>query len=141
MYKRVINYVDFDGNKCSDEYHFNYTKSELTQLSFSKDGGIASFAEKAVRDRNGRNLCDLYETLILGAVGERRNEGKNFVKNDEIRENFKSSMAYETLFEELIESPDKFAEFFNAVIPSDMKITGEQLNQAITDAKTRVGMN
>lgn len=141
MLKRLIKYEDFDGNKCEDEFYFHYKKTELTQLNFSKDGGIGTFLQKIVSERNGKELYKFYEDFILGAIGERRNEGKNFVKTEEIRENFKTSNAYEVLFDEMANDPTKFAEFFNGVIPADMKLSDNDMSKAVAEAKAKAGVN
>lgn len=138
MYIRTINYEDFDGNKCSDDFYFHYSKPDLSKLAVSMPGGIAEYAKKVMSERNGQKMIALYEELILGAVGERRNEGKTFVKNAEIRDNFRFSNAYNVLFEELSTDPLKFAEFFNNVIPSDSKISDAELKKLVDEAQASV---
>lgn len=138
MFKKVIVFEDFDGNKCSEEHYFNYTKSELTKMNLSVDGGMAAFAEKIANEKNGKNLCDLFEKIILGAYGI-KTDNKSFMKDEVETKKFASSLAYDALFNELSTDAIKFAEFFNNIIPSENKIAPDELNKIV--AKATESMN
>jgi hypothetical protein len=66
------------------------------------------------------------------AYGKRSEDGKRFVKNANVREEFESSEAYSALFMELVTDTDSAIEFINGIIPQGMaeeaaKVTGADL--------------
>ena len=53
----------------------------------------------------------------LKSYGEKSLDGRKFVKNDEVRDNFQQTEAYSALFMELATNADAAAEFVNGIIP------------------------
>ena len=137
MYKRVIDYVDFDGNKRSEDCYFNYTKTELNKLNIETDGGVLAWAQSIVSERNGKKLIQLFEKIILGAYGIKSADGRTFHKSEEISKEFASTNAYDVLFTELSTDAAKFAEFFNNIIPADSKLNEKDLNQVMEQANEK----
>lgn len=135
MYKKIVKYEDYDGNSREEECYFNYTKTELTRMNLSADGGLIALMNRIVSEQNGKKLCEMFETIILGAYGRKSLDGRKFEKSDEIREDFKSTLAYDALFMELATDAKKFADFLNSIIPSENKISDEQVNEIIAKAE------
>jgi hypothetical protein len=60
-------------------------------------------------------------------------DGKRFIKNDEMREEFQQTAAYSALFMELATDDKAAADFVNGIIPKDM---AEQISQIANQHKT-----
>ena len=56
---------------------------------------------------------------MLAAYGKKSPDGRRFIKNNEIREEFTQTEAYSIIFMELATDADKAAEFINGIIPAN----------------------
>jgi hypothetical protein len=117
MLKRTITYTDYDDNERKEDFHFNLSKSELTELEVSCEGGLTKLIEKVVAENNMQKLIEVFKDLILKAYGEKSPDGRVFLKNKEIRERFSCTEAYSTLFMELATNADSAAAFVNGITP------------------------
>lgn len=117
MLKKTITYEDLDGNKKTEDFYFNLTRTELTQLELGIEGGLSSKINRIVEAKDGAEIMKLVQEMILLSYGERSADGKYFKKSEELSKQFSWTMAYDALFTELATSADAAAAFFNAVVP------------------------
>lgn len=120
MLKKTITYTDFDGNERTEDFHFNFTKAEVLELELSEDGGLGNAIKKIINSNDTKKLMNIFKDLVLKAYGEKSADGRRFIKNDEVRDNFTQTEAYSQIFMELATNSKAAAEFFNKVIPQDM---------------------
>lgn len=120
MLKKTITYTDYNGLERTEDFYFNLTKAELMKMEMGTAGGLAEAMQKLVNEKEAPAIIKMFEDLVLGAYGEKSPDGKRFIKNDEVRENFASTEAYSILFMELATDADKAADFIKAIIPSDL---------------------
>jgi hypothetical protein len=118
--KKTITYEDFNGETVSEDYFFHLSKAELVELELSHKGGLSEALQRIVEAEDGKAIIAEFKNIILGAYGKRSLDGKRFVKNQQIREEFESTEAYSTLFMELVTDTDAAIEFINGVIPTGM---------------------
>jgi len=128
--KKEITYDDpfsEDGEQVTKTFYFNLTRAEITQWEFSIKGGLRAHLESVMQDpeENGKAIMEAIEELIRRSYGRR--EGSNFIKNEQIWEEFKSSEPYSQMFWDLCTDAEKAAEFMNAVVPRDMAPGQDQL--------------
>lgn len=136
MIKKTLEFKNFRGEKETGEFYFNMSEGELIKLQLSAiDQKTESFQDKLNKIANGlqgRELVNVIDELVLGAYGIKSTDGKRFVKNDAILEEFTSSNAYSALIKELFTDAGKLAEFVNGVVPADLiestKAEAEQLS-------------
>jgi len=117
MLKRTFKYTDFDGNEVSDDYYFNLTKAEVMELELSAYGGLETLIKRLIEEKNSEQIVQIFKKIILMSVGEKSYDGKRFIKNEEIRNNFYQTEAYSQLFVELVTDADKANEFLRGVVP------------------------
>lgn len=115
MIAKKINYTDFNGNEVEEVLHFNLTKAELTMLELGKKGGTSEYIKEAVESGDSAKLVELFRDMLLASYGIKSEDGKRFVKNSRIREEFESSAAFSVLFMEIIQNPETSESFFKAV--------------------------
>ena len=120
MYKKTINYVDFDGNERSEEFYFNLTKAEIQKMAYSVEGGLDKLIRKIIDTRDYYRLIELIEDLIGRSYGEKSLDGRRFEKSPEILAKFKQTNAYSDLYMELSSDDKKLLEFCKGIIPSDV---------------------
>lgn len=120
MLKKTITYTDFNGNEVSEDYFFHLSKAELVELELSHKGGLSEALQRIVEAEDGKGIVAEFKNIILSAYGQRSEDGKRFIKNQELRDEFESTEAYSALFMELITEADKATEFINGIIPAGM---------------------
>lgn len=124
MLKKTIAYTDFDGNKQEEEFYFNLTKAELVEVNVGAGKeGLQEVIQNIIAAEDGKTLIKHFKEIILATVGKRSEDGRLFIKNDEIRQSLEFSPAYSELFMELATDADAGAAFINGVIPADMDIS------------------
>lgn len=120
MLKKTITYEDFNGETVSEDFFFHLSKAELIELEMSQEGGLSQWLQNVVAAEDGKTIIAEFKKIILGAYGKRSPDGKRFVKNQELRDEFESTEAYSVLFVELCTDTDAAIEFVNGVIPKNM---------------------
>jgi len=128
MLKKTIKYEDYDGEQREKDYFFNLNKSEIIELEMSEDGGLENTINKIVQSREGGKIMALFKKIILMSVGDKTTADR-FVKNEEIRNAFEQSPAYDALFMELISDTEAAAKFIKGIMPKDLN-TDEAIAQA-----------
>ena len=120
MLKRTISYEDFDGNLVTEVHYFNISNSELIELNVQYEGGAQAFFNRIIEAQDGKTIIEQFKKLILLAYGKKSEDGKRFIKNDELRDEFTQTLAYDALFMDLATNAAAGAEFVNGVIPKDL---------------------
>lgn len=133
MLKKTITYEDFNGEEVTEDFYFHLSKADLVELEMSKKGGLEAWIKRVVDSRDGKAIMEEFKNLIMMSVGERSEDGKRFRKSVDLRNDFKDSPAYDTLFMELVTNAEKAAEFVNGIIPRNM---ADQLKGVPQPART-----
>lgn len=120
MLKRKMTYVDYNGNERTEDFYFNLSKAELTEMQLSEAGGMTAFIQKIVNTQDTKQIIALFKELILKAYGEKSLDGKRFIKSKELSDAFAQTEAYSDLFMELATNSKAAADFVNGIIPSDL---------------------
>lgn len=121
MYTKKITYTDYNGNKITEEFRFNMNKAEIFKW-LTCNGGytLDNLLRKLQKEAKGRDIMDIFESLLLESYGEVSLDGKRFVKSEELSKAFKETEAYSNLFVELVTDANKAADFINKIIPKDI---------------------
>lgn len=120
MLKKTITYIDFNGIERKEDFYFNLSKPEIVKMQGSVKGGYDIRLKSIAADLNGANIMEFFEDLISRSYGEKGEDGRRFMKSDEISRAFMETPAYEALFEELVTDADAAANFVNAIMPADV---------------------
>ena len=119
MLKKTVTYIDFDGNERTEDFFFNLTEQEIAEMELSTEGGLGNFINKAVAAKSQVELIELFKKLILAAYGVKSADGRRFVKNDAVREDFMSTQAFSDIYMELVQDADKASAFFNGIVSKE----------------------
>lgn len=138
MYKKTITYEDFDGVKRTEDFYFNLTESELFDMTLTTEGSFADRLKNIVKGKNTAQLVRIFKGLIEKSYGVKSDDGKHFVKNKEVFDEFKSTMAYDSLFMELGTNEESAWEFIKGIVPAKMR---ENLPKDPMDAIKKSGLN
>jgi hypothetical protein len=118
--KKTITYIDFNEEEVTEEFFFHLSKAELIELEMSHQGGLTEALKKIIVAEDGKAIIAEFKNIILGAYGQKSADGRRFIKNQTLRDEFESSEAYSTLFMELVTETEKAIEFINGIIPAGM---------------------
>lgn len=121
MLKKTIVYEDFNGDEVSEVFHFHLSKAELVELEMSKKGGLSAWIQNIIDSDDGNMIMAEFKKLLLLSYGVKTADGKRFVKNEKLREEFLSSEAYSTLFMQLVQDAEAAAEFVSGIVPHNMQ--------------------
>lgn len=136
MLKRNISYEDFNGEKVTETFYFNLSKSELVELEYGYSDGFSASLEAIIEAKDNKALIAEFKKLILFAYGQKSVDGKRFIKSDQLREEFEQSAAYSELFMELALDENAAATFINGIVPKDMsKVVEQEANKIKTTAE------
>ena len=118
MLKRTITYPDYNGGTRTEDFYFNLTQAEITEMELSVGGGLVEMINRIVAAQDGRQIIATFKDIILRAYGEKSPDGKRFVKSQELRDAFSQTEAYSKLFMELATDADAAAAFVNGIVPA-----------------------
>ena len=120
MLKKTITYTDYNGTERTEDFYFNLTKAEIMEMEMGTTGGLAEMIQRIVQAQDHPAILKVFKDLVLKAYGEKSPDGKRFIKNDAITEEFSQTEAYSILFMELATDADAAAAFVNGIVPADM---------------------
>lgn len=118
MHKEVITYNDLNGVSRTEDFYFDLSKPEIVKMQASAKGGYDVQLRSIAADLNGAKIMEFFEDFISKAYGEKSEDGRRFMKSDEISRSFMETPAYEVLFEKLVTDDKYAADFVNAVMRS-----------------------
>jgi hypothetical protein len=118
MLRKEIKYKDFDGKDQVDICYFNMSEVEILRYQAENSG---YFFQGIVDAKNLTAVMDEIEKLILLAYGVRSEDGRRFIKNSQVREEFTQTPAFNALFMELTTNEQAASDFVAGVIPAEMR--------------------
>lgn len=128
MLKRNITYEDFNGETITETFYFNISKPELVELDVEHKEGFESWINSIIKAEDNKTLVNMFKQIVLLAYGQKSEDGKRFIKSDQLREEFTQTNAYNELFMELATDDKAAVQFLIGVLPKD--IAGEVEKQA-----------
>ena len=133
MIKKTFEYTDYNGTERKETHWFNLSEAELTEMELEVDGGLAQYITRISEEQNGPKIIKIFKDIILRAYGIKSDDGRRFIKSDELKEAFSQTEAYSILFMELATNADKAAEFINGIVPANMakNIDAKNIHPAI----------
>ncbi len=131
MLKRNITYDDFNGDTVTEAFYFHFSKPELIKMEVGKEKGMEAYINLIAKTNDRAKVLALFEELILMSYGEKSPDGKRFIKNEQLREEFSQSAAYAQMFMDLTMDVNVAVEFIKGVMPKDM---GAELDKALVEA-------
>lgn len=120
MIKQDITYTNFEGEQETETLYFHLNKVELMEMQVSEKRGLAQYITDIQKAENNKEIFRLFKEIVLRAYGERSEDGKKFIKNERLREEFEGSLTYEELMVKLVTEADFAVKFVNGIMPAGM---------------------
>ena len=128
MLKKHVKYQGFDGEIIEEDLYFNLTRMDAIELSAryeSKD--LAAYMDEIVKKEDIVSLYRVLKDIVLLAYGVKSEDGKRFIKNETVKNDFEESLAFAQLIEDLHETESALSEFVTGITS---QIRGMDLNAA-----------
>ena len=113
-------FTDYNGTQRTEDFYFNLNKAELTEMQLSREGGLGEWLKKIIDSESRVEIMRVFKNIILKSYGEKSEDGRRFVKSNEISTAFSQTEAYNQLFMDLISDEKNMSDFINAIIPEDL---------------------
>ena len=141
MYKKIIEYTDYNGTVRKEPFYFNLNKAEISRYAYSVDGekGLQARLSRLIAAQKTAELWKEFEDLIAMSYGVKSDDGKQFIKNQDVLNEFKQSEAYSEFIMDLIGRPGAANEFVEGIMPQAVisqmasKLKDEKAQQQMID--------
>ena len=121
MVVKKIKYTDFNGVEREEEFMFNLTEAEITEMELTTEGGLSDSIKKIISAQDTPEIIKTFKMLLLKSYGEKSADGRRFIKSEELTEAFTQTNAYSQLFMELATDDKAAIAFINGIIPDSMR--------------------
>lgn len=126
MFERKFKFEGFDGKMYEDTWEFYLSKADLLEIQLGTFVGLDALMKRLIETKNGKEIMAIVKEIILKAVGHTSPDGRKFLRNDELREEFQQTDAYSQLFSELVTDPEKVLDFIFGAVPKEI---GEKMRE------------
>ena len=118
MLKKTITYKDYNGTSRTEDFYFNLSQAEVTEMELSETGGLKATIDRVVKEEDGREIMRIFKELILKAYGKKSDDGRRFIKSPELANEFSQTEAYSQLFMKLATDAQTATNFVNGILPN-----------------------
>lgn len=120
MFKITKTYTDFNGNERKEDFYFHLTEAEVLKMQLGTTGGLADTIQRLIDLQDGPAILNIFEDLVMKAYGVKSADGREFIKNQAIRDSFAQTQAYSDIYVELATDADKASKFINGILPANL---------------------
>ena len=117
MFKYECKYTDYNGQDRTEQLYFNLSKAELMEMELSTQAGVEEMIRMMIATNDNAKIVQTFKDLILKSYGIKSEDGRRFIKSQELREAFEQSEAYSEFFMAMLANEDGLqTRFINGVI-------------------------
>ena len=143
MLKKTIKYTDYNGVERVEDHYFNLNQFELTEFAAELPDGLFEAVNESsdrtqlqtairIHDKlGGKGIIEFIKKLVIKSYGVKSPDGKRFIKNQELCDEFVQSIAFDTFMMELMSDDMAAANFVNAIIPANLAAKLAEKEKAI----------
>ena len=121
MLKKTMTFTDYNGNERTEDFYFNLSKAELSEMELSTTGGLGKMIQDIVAAQDTPRIISIFKDLILKSYGIKSADGRRFIKSKELSMEFAQTEAYSDLFMLLATDEAAATEFINGIVPQEKK--------------------
>lgn len=120
MITKTFTYTDYNGVERTEDAYFHLNKAEIMEMEMTTEGGLAEMIQRVVKAKDTPTIIKVFKDLILKAYGVRSPDGRRFIKNQQLREEFEQTEMYSQLFMELATDDEAASNFIIGIMPADI---------------------
>ncbi len=138
MIEIPISYKNFDNKEITEIYNFHLSYPEIAELETKYPEGFVEHFKKLIKNNNDiGSVLEFLKLLMMQSVGRRMGEnGRRFVKDDDVRADFEQTGAYSALFIALATGEMPPEKFFNGIMPEDLHEKAAAMKKNMTPELT-----
>jgi hypothetical protein len=121
MLKKTYTYKDYNDIERTETFYFHFTEAEILDMEMSAEGGFAERVQRIIDAKDQAALMKLIKKFVIDAYGVKSDDGRRFIKNEEVKTAFLECPAFSDIFMDMVTNDELAAEFVNGVIPDTMK--------------------
>ena len=123
MLKKTVTYTDYNDNTRTEDFYFNLTKAELTEMNLSTTGGLEQMIRDIITAQDTPKIIAIFKELLLKSYGVKSADGRRFIKSKELSTEFSQTEAFPIIYMELLTDEGSAEKFMTGILPSDMQGT------------------
>lgn len=131
MFKKTIDYTNFNGDQRTKDLYFHLSKGDLTEIVVD---GTKERMDAAIASQDKMALMTELRSFVNRAIGARSEDGESFDKSPETVKLLTSSAAYDQLVSELMINEGVATEFITNLVPAELR---ERLLKDLESAKAK----
>lgn len=128
MLKKTVTYEDFNEVERTEDFYFHFTEAELTDMNLDENGGLAEKLQRIIDSKDVKQIKDYFKWIVLKAYGEKSEDGRRFMKSEEISKAFEETQAYSDIWMELATDEKAASDFVNGIMPKKLMAEMEKQN-------------
>ena len=66
MLKKTMTYEDYNGVPRTEDFYFNLTPAEVTEMELSVDGGLVEMINRVVAAQDGKQIINVFKDIGAG---------------------------------------------------------------------------
>lgn len=121
MYKYTVKYHDYNDVEREEDLYFNLTKAELMRMEMSQAGGMEAMLQQIIKEQDNKKIYAMFEEIVQSSYGVKSLDGRKFIKNQEVLDDFVQTEAYSEIVMHMLEDPDFANEFIRGIFPVDIQ--------------------
>lgn len=125
MYKETVTYKDYNGVERTEDFLFDLSEAELVEMNFEEHGRLQEKFDAIIKAKDVRTIMGVFKELLMKAYGVKSLDGRKFVKNQEVLDDFIQSPAYSILYMKYATDDVAAAAFIKGVLPEVPDIDGK----------------
>lgn len=118
MLKKTVTYNDYDGVERTESFYFNLSEAEIVEMELGTEGGWRERMQRIIDSKDAPTIMREFKKLIMMSYGKKSDDGRRFIKSEDISNEFVQTEAYNKIFMELVTDSKAAAEFANGIIPN-----------------------
>lgn len=137
MLIKTIPYVDYNGNKREEDFYFNLTETELAEMQMEVTGGLTTMLQAIIKAQDIPTIAKLFKQIVLKSYGKKSQDGRQFIKSEELSREFSQTEAYNILYMELSQDAEKASDFITGIIPAKYREAAkEEAKKELADSES-----
>jgi hypothetical protein len=147
MLKKTITYTDYNDIERTEDFYFNLNKAEVAEWNFKNNGSLDIQLQRLLNKGDMEGILKVYKDIILAAYGEKSDDGKRFIKSEQLSKEFSETEAFANLYVDLLsDNGSKIVAFIKGILPKDYQKTlsemsEDDLKKAAADNNVKVDDN
>lgn len=134
MFTDKITYEDYNGNTVTEEVFFNISKMEMLTLDAEHGGAYGEYLQKIAETEDMKALLDAFKQIVKIAYGVKSEDGKKFVKSEEVFKDFEDSPLYDEFMMKLMMEEEYAMKFILGAMPSVDGVNEDTIRKSLASA-------